>query len=87
MQAFAPSRPALPSSALLMLLARYVDGQIADVSWKKLMRVFDTAGMSSTERLALAKFVNDLFSERRDAAFNVPKLKETRDLLSDIRVA
>jgi len=77
----------MPSSALLMLLARYVNGQIADISWKKLMHVFDRAEMTSPERLALARFVNDLLAERRDNSINVPKLKETRALLKETRIA
>ncbi len=74
------------SSALPMLLARYVNGQIAEIAWHNLMRVFDTNEISFGERLALARFVNDLLMEKRTGSVHIPKIEEVMDLLTETRV-
>jgi len=80
------SSPASPPSALPMLLARYVNGQIAEVAWHNLMHVFDADEITSGERLALARFVNDLLMEKGPGAVHVPKVDEIKDLLTETRV-
>ncbi len=81
----ASSSASMPS-ALPMLLARYVNGQIAEIAWHNLMHVFDADEITSGERLALAKFVNDLLRERGTRAVNIPALDEIKDLLTETRV-
>ncbi|RMF58119.1 MAG: hypothetical protein D6746_10055 [Bacteroidetes bacterium] len=73
------------SSALAVLLARYVRGQIAEAAWHNLMQAFDADEISGPERLALARFVNDLLSER-GAQAEIPRLEEIQDLLAETRI-
>ncbi len=70
-----------------MLLARYVNGEIADRFWRRLMRTFDADEITTEERLALARFVNDLLSERGPRVVNIPRLEETTALLLATRAA
>ncbi|QXD16875.1 hypothetical protein GQ464_008030 [Rhodocaloribacter litoris] len=75
---------AASSSALPLLLARYVRGQIAEPAWHNLMHVFDAEDLTVPERLALAKFVNDLLVEQ-GRIFQMPRPEEIRDLLAETR--
>jgi len=74
-------------SSFSALLARYMNGQIAERSWKKIMRTFDLAGVSSTERRAFARFMNDMLAEGSTNRLNVPKPVAMEELLSDVRVS
>ena len=68
------------------LLARYMNGQIAETAWKKLMGVFDAEGVTSDERMAYARFMNELLAERQKSAVSIPARDEMTDLLAHVRV-
>ena len=51
------------------------------------MRTFDADEITTEERLALARFVNDLLSERGPRVVNIPRLEETTALLLATRAA
>ncbi len=74
-------------SSFSALLARYMNGQIAERSWKKLMKTFDLAGVSSLERMAFARFMNEILADGDTDQLNVPKPAEMEELLSEIRVS
>lgn len=86
MQASTLSRPA-PSSALPALLARYVNGELPDGFWHRLMLTFDAGEITTAERQALARFVNDLLAEGNPNGINLPKPEETTALLMVTRAA
>jgi hypothetical protein len=72
-------------SSFSMLFARYVNGQINENAFKKMMHTFDSARINRTERLAFARFMNDMISEGR-GGLNVPRPEEAEDILTDMRV-
>ena len=71
-------------SSLSTLFARYIDGQINEQSWKKMMRTFDLEGITNFERLAFARFMNEVISEGSDAV-NVPQPEEMEEILTTMR--
>jgi hypothetical protein len=62
-----------------------MQGQITDKTWGSLMRLFDADGVSTTERLALARFVTELVDEKGSGELKMPKVGEVKDLLVEIR--
>ncbi len=62
-----------------------MNGQIAETAWKKLMRILDAEGVSSGERLAYARYMNDLLADRRKSSVDFPAGDEAASLLKDIR--
>lgn len=74
-------------SSLSALLARYMNGQIAERSWTKLMRTFDLEGISCFERMAFARFMNDVLDDGQSERLNVPKPLEMEELLNDLKKA
>jgi hypothetical protein len=78
------SRPSF-SAALPKLFARYVTGQITEPSWRNLMTLFDADTVTAQERMALAKFFNDLVEEVGPQALFAPRLEEAVALLVDTR--
>ena len=62
-----------------------MNGQINSQTWSNLMQFIDADGMSRSERLAFARFVNDVVDESGPGALRVPKLKEARDLFTSTR--
>ena len=71
--------------SLSLLFARYVRGEIGDSIWSNLMHLLDGEDVTSNERLALARFVNEVVAESGPAALFVPRDDEARDLLDEIR--
>jgi len=67
------------------LLARYMQGQIAESAWTKLMTAFDAEGVTSTERMAYARFMNDMLTERARFALNIPADDEISGILMETR--
>ncbi len=72
-------------SSFPVLLARYVQGDIDNSMWKRLMALLDADGVTEPERMALARFVNDVVSENGPQSLFVPKEEEVKDLLSETR--
>jgi len=48
------------------------------------MKTFDAIGISQNERIAFARFMNDMIVDGRDK-LNVPQPEEARDILTDMR--
>ena len=76
--------PAPAASSFSTLFARYVNGQITDKAFNKIMKTFDAIGISQNERIAFARFMNDMIVDGRDK-LNVPQPEEARDILTDMR--
>jgi len=60
-------------------------GQIGEPAWKKLMAIFDAEGVTSGERMAYARFMNDMLAERERMFMSIPAGDEATGILSDIR--
>ena len=73
------------TSAFTSLLMRYMDGQIADRSWKQIMKTFDQGGLSTTERMAFARYMNEVIDDGSSIDLHVPMPEETEELMSQIR--
>ncbi len=72
-------------SSLSNLLIRYMDGQIAEQSWEKMMHTFDHGGMTAFERMAYARFMNDAIADTAVHSVYVPKPDEMEELLQETR--
>ncbi len=70
-----------------VLLARYMQGQIGEAVWTKLMRVFDAEGVTSRERMAYARFMSEMLAEREQSSLNIPVGDEMTGILSEIRAS
>lgn len=77
-----PAIRARSLSALSLLFARYVAGQINDSNWERIMRVFDTGEASPDERVAFANFISDVCIELGPEAVNVPQPEEVDEMLT-----
>ena len=80
-------RSASPAAELPTLLARYVNGKITDPSWEQLMSVFDAGDVTHPERLAMARFFNEVMDEMGPEALWTPKPDELQALLTETRHA
>ena len=81
-----PMRP--PSAGLTampLLFARYVAGQIADPFWDQFMNVLDANGTPAEERVALAAFFNDAFAELGPDGVKMPVEAEVKELIEEVR--
>lgn len=74
-----------PHASFPVLLARYMRGEIGDPVWSRLMQLLDASDVTGTERIALARFVNELVDEGGPEALSVPLESEAQDLLQDTR--
>lgn len=83
----APRSVAPRSSALTLLLARYVSGQFSRQAWTQLMTLLDLNDMTAQERLALAMFFDDVMDEADQGSLKVPAIEEAEALLTEIRMA
>lgn len=75
----------ISSTSFSFLLARYMRGQIAESAWKKLMLAFDSEGVTSPERMAYARFMNEMLNERARQSLDIPVADEMTGLLKDTR--
>ncbi|MFT4603368.1 MAG: hypothetical protein ACI9W4_000082 [Rhodothermales bacterium] len=73
------------SSSLAMLFNLYMQGQISERVWKRMMRLMDSAKTTKTERMALARYVRDVCEETGAASLNMPRVKELGDMLTHVR--
>lgn len=67
-----------------MLFARYVAGQIDDPFWDQVMQVLDVTETPPSDRMALAAFLSDAFSDLEPDAIKMPGTEEMVDLLADV---
>ena len=74
-------------TAMSLLFARYVAGQIADPAWGQIMSIFDSSDASSEERIALASFISDACSDLGPSEVEVPKVEEVYDFVAIARAA
>ncbi|NQV71971.1 hypothetical protein HQ496_02525 [bacterium] len=75
----------LNQTSFSSLLARYMRGQIGETAWKKLMTAFDAEGVTSNERMAYARFMNEMLTERAQPSLNIPVGDEMAGLLVETR--
>lgn len=73
-------------SALSLLFARYVAGQITEPAWKQISSIFDAGLVSADERVAFASFISDACSELGPDSVKVPRPEEVEDVLTCTRV-
>lgn len=69
-------------TAMPLLFARYVAGQIDEPFWDQFMQVLDANGTPPDERLALAAFFNDAFAELEPTDVKIPAFSEVQDVLA-----
>lgn len=72
-------------SALSVLFARYVSGQITDAAWAGMMQTLDEHDATAQERLALAYFFRDALDEVGGDAVSLPRKHEVEDMLAAMR--
>jgi hypothetical protein len=75
------------SSSLSMLLNLYMQGQISEQLWQRMMRLFDDEATSKTERMALVRYVRDVVSEDGSDSQYMPRAKDLSEVLSHVRHA
>jgi len=78
-------QPHHEGSSLSNLLIRYMDGQIAEQSWDDMMLTFDHGGMTTFERRAYARFMNDVIADTTANVLYIPKPDELEELLQETR--
>ena len=72
-------------SAFSLLFSRYLNGEITEKVWTKMMKTFDREGISATERMAFARFMSEMVDESGMGKLNVPAPEEMNDILTDMR--
>lgn len=72
-------------TALSVLFSRYLNGDITERAWRRMMRTFDHEGVSATDRMAFARFMTEVIDESEEGRLNVPAPEEMTDILSDMR--
>jgi len=72
-------------SSFTNLLLHYMDGQITDRSWDKIMKTVDQEGLTRKERMAFARFMNERIEDPSSDSLHVPGPAELEQLLSEIR--
>jgi hypothetical protein len=79
------SANASSNSSLTMLFNLYMQGQISERVWKRMMRLMDSKKATKTERMALARYVRDVMEETGAASLNMPRVTELGDMLTHVR--
>lgn len=74
-------------TAMSLLFARYVAGQITDPAWEDIMDLLDAEETTMEERVALANFINDAWQDLGPEEIKVPRIEEVRDFVSLTRMA
>ena len=78
---------AAESTALSLLFARFVSGQIPDAAWTQMMSILDDAAPNEEERSALVNFLSDACSDLGARSVEVPAPSEMRDYVTLMRAA
>ena len=81
----ASAKLASNNSSLTMLFNLYMQGQISERVWKRMMRLMDSKKATKTERMALARYVRDVMEETGTASLNMPRVNELGDMLMHVR--
>ncbi len=79
--------PGHGATAMSLLFARYVAGQISDPAWGQIMSVFDSNDATMEERIALASFISDAWHDLGPNEVEVPKVEEVHDFVTIARAA
>lgn len=72
------------ASPLFSLLAHYVSGGIDQPVWDRFMGILDADSVSTTERLAYARFMHDALIDQRGSFPELPVDDEMKGLLSEL---
>ena len=75
------------ATALSVLFARYIAGQINDKAWTQIMSILDADTTPMEERVALANFISDAYQDLGPESVKVPKLEEVQDFVTLTRAA
>lgn len=86
MQTNVDRHPVSRLPAMPQLFVRYVAGQIEDPFWDQFMQVLDANETSPEERLALAAFFNDAFSELEPDTVKASAHAEIHEMLAEVQV-
>ena len=84
MQPHPDRQPAARMTAMPLLFARYVAGQIEDPFWHRFMQILDANETPAEERLALATFFHDAFAELEHQDVKIPRSEEVREILTAV---
>lgn len=68
-----------PRTALALLLARYIAGEIAEQTWQRISALLDDEELSPEERLAFAAHLAEAW--RPERAGQIPTAEEAHDFL------
>ena len=79
------SLPYNRQSSLSILFTRYLNGDINESAWRRMMSTLDREGISPKERMALARFITEAIDERKPGRLNLPGPEELDELLTDLR--
>jgi len=71
----------------MLLLARYVSGQITESQWDRLNQVLDAKGVSINERMAIARIANEALSGQLAWLSDQDLSAEVVGLLSELRAS
>ncbi len=74
-------------TAFASLFVRFMNGEIGDASWTRLMQIFDAGPATPEEREAFATFFSELLQEADTRDDSVPEEAEMEGLLQEIRPA
>ncbi len=74
-------------TAMSLLFARYVAGQITDSAWDEIMDLLDAEETTMEERVALANFISDAWQDLGPDEVKVPGIEEVRDFVMMTRAA
>lgn len=74
-------------TAMSLLFARYVAGQIDDPAWTQIMAILDAEETSAEERVALVSFISDACQDLGPEEVKVPRTEEVRDFVTLMRAA
>lgn len=64
-------------TALMLLFARYVEGQIAEPVWNRISAVLDDERLGLADRLAFADYVNRVWDRQAEEA--IPAIDVVRE--------
>lgn len=84
---FARDVSAAEATALSLLFARFLSGQIPDVSWTQMMSILDEDVTSIEERAGLVNFLSDACHDLGPDAVEVPPVSDVEDLVTMMRAA
>ncbi|MFT5141419.1 MAG: hypothetical protein ACI80V_000541 [Rhodothermales bacterium] len=75
------------NSSLNVIFNLYMQGQITERVWRRTMRLMDSQNATKHERAALARYVGDMATENGVGPRFLPKVREMKETLAQVRNA